>query len=123
MTTGWGSHLRLLGIVVLCASTLGLGEWETTGGRSFQVLINTQSEMRTGDWCHAYANVYNGSAPYTYLWESDDLWNGTTQVVSRLMQYSGTFAQVLHAWDAGDNYDVDVRLGLRVEENGSECGW
>jgi hypothetical protein len=91
---------------------------------TFQVVINAQSYMRTGDLCTAYAEIYGGTGPYDFTW-SGDLWWGSNSGYSSYRQEtlndSGTYTQILEAWDENEDYAFHSRPGLVVGPNGNEC--
>jgi hypothetical protein len=91
---------------------------------TFQVVINSQSYMRTGDLCTAYAEVYGGTGPYDFTWGGELWWgsnNGYSSYRQEYLNDSDTYTQTLEAWDYFDNYDIDVRPGLVVDPDGNEC--
>ncbi len=80
--------------------------------------------MRTGDLCTAYANVSGGTGPYDFTWSGDLWWgsnNGYFSIRQEILYDSGVFTQTLEAWDAYDVYAFDVREGIEVDPDESEC--
>lgn len=133
MFNEWGSRIKRFSIATIAAIALIVGAWTMPavagGEETYQVLINAQASMRTGDYCHAHALVYNGTAPYDFVWESSYLWNGSRyggylpEIRSAYLNQSGTHTQSLKVWDSANNYDLDVRTDLYVGLDGDQCSF
>ena len=129
MFNGWRSRINLLHLAPVGAIALVVASWPVSADadaeETFQVSVNSQNPMRIGDLCTAYANVSGGTGPYDFTW-SGDLWWGSNSGYFSIRQEvfydSGTFTQTLEAWDANQNYDIDVRTGLEVNsDEASAC--
>jgi len=128
MFKGWGSRINLLHLAPVGAIALVVAAWPVSAGadaeETFQVVINSQNPMRTGDECSAYATFSGGTGPYEFTWSGDLWWGSNSGYFSyrRAILYdSGVYSQTLEAWDSYDNYDIDVRTGLVVYPDASEC--
>jgi hypothetical protein len=128
MFIGRGSRIKQLSIATVAAIALVAVAWPVAAKADaeevFQVFVNSQSSMRTGVLCTAYANFSGGTGPYDFTW-SGQLWWGSNQgwssIRSDVFDFSGVFSQTLEAWDDDDEYDFDVRGGLVVGPNEDEC--
>jgi len=126
---GWGSRINLLHLAPGGAIALVVAAWPVSADadaeETFQVVINSQNPLRTGDDCSAYATFSGGTGPYEFTW-SGDLWWGSNSGYSSYRQEvfydPGTYTQTLEAWDSFDYYDMDVRTGLVVNsDEASAC--
>jgi hypothetical protein len=133
MLTGWEHRIKLLSLGMVAATALVVAAWpeaaKADGEEVYYVEINAQYSNRLGDYCHAYANVYNGTPNYYFVWESDYLWNGTRtgnmpEIRSAYLNEPSTeeslHIQVLKVTDHNMNYDED-EMGVWVHEEGDEC--
>lgn len=84
---------------------------------AFTVFANIPlNEIQDGQFCQAYANVYNGTPPYTFVWsgqftnadaESGPL--GQDQIVNGYINsFLGNLT--LEVWDSADNYDTHTAV-------------
>jgi hypothetical protein len=128
MFNAWGSRISLLHLAPVAAIALVVAVWpvsaDADADETFQVVINAQSSMRTGDLCTAYAEIYGGTGPYRFTWSGDLWWGSNSGYTSYRQEYlndSDTYTQTLEAWDAYDTYDDDTKTGLVVDPYGSEC--
>jgi hypothetical protein len=83
------------------------GAANPTNDGAFYVSINVPlNEIEEGQYCVAYANVYNGTAPYTYAWSGSYFW-GSTQVVDAYMWGEDGYVE-LEVTDAASRFDEDL---------------
>lgn len=125
------THAKALIGIASSVLLLAIGLWSAPGvadasdateDGTFTVSINVPlNAIEEGQYCVAYANVYNGTAPYEYEWSGTYFW-GDTQVVDAYMWGEDGYVQ-LEVTDHNQNFGSDLEwLNVKSTNNyNSSC--
>ena len=120
------SRLLLLGVTLGLGLAIGLRAVPASAGDtdaavdsriSLNVYANVPHDAMDQS-CVAYANVYNGTPPYTYQW-SGTWFSGTGQTSEAYISGAGTVT--LEVWDSNLAYGTDSWTFTGSEEGSDFC--